>query len=146
MFPLFCRIHFVPPGSGEKFYLRTLLNYVTGCTSYDDIKTVDNHTLNSFKETCFALGLLDDDKEFVDCINQAAQWGTATFLRILFVALLVSAQFSRPEYVWEKTWRNLADDVLSRQRRILRVQGILLHFQQFNVIIYFRYREIITMQ
>jgi len=125
----------VPPGSGEKFYLRTLLNYVKGPTSYDDIYTVDNHKYDSFKDVCFALGLLDDDKEFIDCINQAAQWGTASFLRILFVALLVTSQFSRPEFVWEKTWRNLSDDILNRQRRILRTQGnvssifmCILHF------------------
>ena len=117
------RIHFVPPGCSEKFYLRTLLNYVKGPTSYDDIKTVENVKLNSFKEACFALGLLEDDKEFIDALNQAAQWGTANFLRNLFVALLVSNQFSQPEVVWEKTWEHLSDDVLSRQRRLLRVQG-----------------------
>jgi hypothetical protein len=31
------RLHYVPPGSGQKFYLRTLLNYVRGPTSFDDI-------------------------------------------------------------------------------------------------------------
>ncbi|MCI25274.1 helicase-like protein, partial [Trifolium medium] len=36
------RIHYVPPGAGEQFYLRILLNYVKGPTSYDDIKTVEN--------------------------------------------------------------------------------------------------------
>jgi hypothetical protein len=78
---------------------------------------------NSFKEACFALGLLEDDKEFIDAINQASMWGTASYMRRLFVALLVTSQFSRPEIVWEKTWRNLSDDVLSTQRRLHRVQG-----------------------
>jgi len=36
------RVHFAPPGSGERFYLRTLLNYIKGPTCFDDIKTVDN--------------------------------------------------------------------------------------------------------
>ena len=117
------RIHFVPPGSGEKFYLRTLLNYVKGPMSFDDIKTVNNHKYDSFKDACFALGLLGDDKEFIDCINQAGQWGTTDYLRRLFVALLVSNQFSRPDHVWDKTWPHLSDDVLRRQKRILRVQG-----------------------
>jgi len=93
------RIHFVPPGSGEKFYLRTLLNYVNGPTSYDEIKTVNDFKYNTFKEACFALGLLEDDKEFIDAINQAAQWGTASFMRRIFVALLVCGEFSRPEHV-----------------------------------------------
>jgi len=117
------RIHFVPPGCGEKFYLRMLLNHVKGPTSYDEIKIVANFKYNTFKEACFALGLLEDDKEFIHALNQAAQWGTANFLRRLFVALLVSNQFSQPDVVWEKTWEHLSDDVLSRQRRVLRVQG-----------------------
>jgi len=69
------------------------------------------------------LGLLDDDKEFVDAINQASLWGTASYMRRLFVQLLVSNQFSQPEVVWSKTWHNLSDDMLNRQRRALRVPG-----------------------
>jgi hypothetical protein len=118
------RIHFVPPGSGEKFYLRTLLNYVKGPTSYDEIKTVKDIKYDSFKEACFALGLLEDDKEFIDAINQASFWGTADFMRRLFVTLLLTNQFARPEVVWSKTWENLSDDIVYRQRRILRVPGI----------------------
>ena len=108
-------------GCGEKFYLRTLLNHVKGLTSFDDIKTVANVKYNTFKEACFALGLLEDDREFIDALNQIAQWGTANFLRRLFVVLFVSNQFSQPEVVWEKTWQHLSDNVLSHQRRVLLV-------------------------
>lgn len=122
------RIHFVPPGSGEKFYLRTLLNYVKGPVSYDDIKTVGGVKYNSFKEACFALGLLDDDNEFINAINQVSFWGTAEYMRRLFVMLLVSNQFSRPEVVWEKTWLHLSDDMLHRQRLALRVPGKQIYY------------------
>jgi len=122
------RIYFVPPGSGEKFYLRTLLNHVKGPMSYNEIKTVGNVKYDSFKEACFALGLLEDDKEFIDAINQVAVWGTTAYLRILFVALLISSQFSRPEVVWEKTWQHVSDDVLNRQRCILRDKGKFVHY------------------
>jgi len=37
-------------GSSERFYLKTLLNYVMGPTSFDDIKTVDNTKYDTFKE------------------------------------------------------------------------------------------------
>ena len=117
------RIHFAAPGSGERFYLRTMLNHVKGPLSYDDIKTVGEVKYNSFKEACFALGLLDDDKEFVTAINQVSVWASASYMRRLFVILLVSNQFSRPEEVWSKTWQNLSDDILHRQRMALRVPG-----------------------
>lgn len=126
------RIHFVPPGLGENFYLRILLNYVKGPTSYDDIKTVVDVKYDTFREAYFALGLLDDDKEFIDAINQVAQWGTTTYMHRLFVALLVSNQFSRPEVVWRKTWENLTNDILYCQRRVMRVPDLVLDDDQIK--------------
>ncbi|KAK7323502.1 hypothetical protein VNO77_26978 [Canavalia gladiata] len=65
------RLHFVPPGSGELFYLRLLLNKVKGPQSYEDIQTVNKKIYPTLKEACYTLGLLDDDREYVDAINQA---------------------------------------------------------------------------
>jgi hypothetical protein len=54
--------------------LRILLNYVKGPTLYANIKTVKGVLYDTFKEACFAMRLLDDDKEFIDVIAQASQW------------------------------------------------------------------------
>jgi len=127
------RINFVPPGCGELFYLRTLLNFVKGPTCFADIKTVDGDIKDSFKEACYARGLLDDDKEFIDGIKEASHWGTGVFLRHLFVTLLVSKQISRPDIVWNNTCEFLSEDILYRQRRILQFQGLnFLHLFVVN--------------
>ncbi|MCH81881.1 helicase-like protein, partial [Trifolium medium] len=120
------RLHFVPPGSGPKFYLRTLLTYVRGPTSFDDIRTVNNVKYNSFKDACFALGLMDDDKEFILGIKEAGHWGSGAFLRRLFVILLLSGQLHQPHSVWNITWDYLSDDIQRRQRRILCVNDLVL--------------------
>ena len=117
------RIHFVPPESGEIFYLRILLNHLKGSTSFDEIKTIDGVKKDSFKEACFSLGLLEDDKKFIDRIIEASHWGTGTFLRYLFVALLVAKQITRPSVVWNKTWEYLSEDILHKQRMLLQFQG-----------------------
>ncbi|XP_016173104.1 uncharacterized protein LOC107615564 [Arachis ipaensis] len=70
------RIFFVPPGSGERYYLRLLLNYVRGSTCYEDIRTIDGVVYSSFKDACYARGLLDDDKEYVEAIVEASYWGS----------------------------------------------------------------------
>jgi hypothetical protein len=93
------RIHYVPLGSGEKFYLRILLNYVKGATSYDDIKTVENVWYKTFKDACYAMRLLDDDKEYIDGIKEASQWGSGYYLRRLFVTLLIADALGKPEIV-----------------------------------------------
>ncbi|KAK7360203.1 hypothetical protein VNO77_02185 [Canavalia gladiata] len=111
------RLHFVPPGSGELYYLRLLLNRARGVQSYRDIRTVNDITYATFKDACYSLGILDDDKEYIDAIKQASHWGTAFFLRKLFVTLLIFNQIERPEIVWNSTCIYLSDDILYRQRQ-----------------------------
>ena len=61
------------PGEGERFSLRMLLNYVIGCTSYEDIRTLPDGTVcNSYKETALERGLLDDDQEIDECLSEGA--------------------------------------------------------------------------
>jgi hypothetical protein len=72
------RLYYAHPSSGERYYLRMLLNVVKGCTSFEDIRTVNGIEYPTFKEACRALGFLDDDKEWIDCINEAAIWASGT--------------------------------------------------------------------
>ncbi|XP_047953750.1 uncharacterized protein LOC125199963, partial [Salvia hispanica] len=65
------RMFYIAPGSGEMYYLRCLLNIVRGATSYEEIRCVNGIQYDTFREACFALGLLDDDKEYVDGITEA---------------------------------------------------------------------------
>ncbi|XP_073277636.1 uncharacterized protein [Primulina huaijiensis] len=61
-------IFYVPPGCGEMYYLRCLLNVNSGATCYDDITFVNGVQYRSFRDACYALGLLSDDKEYIDGI------------------------------------------------------------------------------
>ncbi|XP_070004772.1 uncharacterized protein [Nicotiana sylvestris] len=113
------RIFFVPPGSGEQYYLRLLLNVIKGPKSYEDLKKVNGCDHETFRDACYALGLLDDDKEYVDAIMEASNWGMTLYLRQLFAMLLLSNSMSRPESVWQATWHLLSEDILHEERRIL---------------------------
>ncbi|XP_072074145.1 uncharacterized protein [Arachis hypogaea] len=117
------RIFFVPPGSGEIYYLRLLLNFVRGPTSFEDIRTIDGILYLTFREACYAQGILDDDKEYIDAIEEASIWGSGQYLRKLFATLLFSNTITRPKHVWENTWKLLSDDILHKQRRLLNNQG-----------------------
>lgn len=66
------RIFFVPPGTSELYYLRLLLNVIKGPKCYEDLKKINNHDHLTFKEACYVLGLIDNDKEYVDCIKEAS--------------------------------------------------------------------------
>lgn len=101
-------ILYVTPRTSEIYYLRYLLNKVRGPTSYSDIKIVDGIPYDSFRDACYARGLVDDDKEYVDAINEASQWASGCHLRILFVTLLMSNSISKPQVVWDVVWNYLS--------------------------------------
>ncbi|KAF7827284.1 ATP-dependent DNA helicase PIF1 [Senna tora] len=54
--------------SGELHYLRVILTFVVGPTLYEDIKTINGLLHPMFKDACYVMGLLDDDKEYIDGI------------------------------------------------------------------------------
>ncbi|KAL4337234.1 hypothetical protein AHAS_Ahas12G0089800 [Arachis hypogaea] len=116
--PSVVRIFFVPPRFGKVYYLKLLLNFAKGPTCYEDIRTVDGILYPTFRDACYARGLLDDDREYIDAIEEASHWGSGMFLRKLFATLLFSNSIERPEHVWENTWSLLSDDILHRQRTL----------------------------
>ncbi|CAH9100410.1 unnamed protein product [Cuscuta epithymum] len=120
------RLFYVPPSCGELFYLRCLLNVVRGPTSFEDIMKVGGVQYNTFRDACYALGLLNDDKEYIDAIKEASFWASAHRLRKLFVALLIADCLSRPEEVWEKCWTFLSEDIVYKQRLMLNHPDLTL--------------------
>ena len=93
--------------------------------SYDDIRTVDGAVYSTFREACLTLGFLDDDKEYVETINEESLWGTGSVLRNLFCSILISNSMSNPEIILQKMWKILGEDILYRQRSILQNRGRL---------------------
>ncbi|XP_024962683.1 uncharacterized protein LOC112502897 [Cynara cardunculus var. scolymus] len=70
------RIHSVSPTLGETYYLRILLNKVKSPKSFEDIRTVNGNIFPTFRDACYALGLLDDDKKYIDAIEEANLTGS----------------------------------------------------------------------
>lgn len=103
--------------SGDLFYLRMLLNVVRGACSYEDLRTVNNITYQTFKEACAALGLLQDDSEWDNAMLEASKWATAWQLRHLFVSILLFAEVIDVNNLWKKYWKDLSDDFQTRVPR-----------------------------
>nr|KAJ0200563.1 hypothetical protein LSAT_V11C600334250 [Lactuca sativa] len=110
------RIHFVSPKLGEAYFLRILLNKVKGPKSFEEIRTVNGELCSSFKDACYTLGLLDDDKEFIDAIKEASLSGSGFYLRFLFATMLLSNSLCKAEIVWQNTWEYLSDGILYNQQ------------------------------
>ncbi|XP_019179101.1 PREDICTED: uncharacterized protein LOC109174321 [Ipomoea nil] len=121
------RVFYVPPGTGEIFYLKCLLNKVKGPTCFLDIKKkVDGVQYESFRDACSARGLVDGDREYVHAIEEESQWATGVNLRILFVTLLMSNSMGKPEVVWEAAWHYLAEDAQFKISAQLGITDLIL--------------------
>jgi hypothetical protein len=118
-----CRLTFIPQSNQDIFYLRLLLNVQAGCTSYEDLKTVNGHVYDSFREACVALKLLEDDLEFVNAIIEVSELSSGISLRKMFAKLLMSNSMSNPLHVWNQVSEILVDGILYQKRRILNNPG-----------------------
>ncbi|XP_057790213.1 uncharacterized protein LOC131007083, partial [Salvia miltiorrhiza] len=99
---------------------------VRGPRCYEDIRCINGVQYTSFRDACYSLGLLDDDIEYIDGINEASQWASASSLRNLFATLLASDSLAVPEKVWDKCWSFLSDDILYNRRILLQHPDLIL--------------------
>jgi hypothetical protein len=61
---------------GECYYLRMLLNCIKGATSYEHLRTMDGTKHDTFKDACIAMGLLVDDNEWHQALEEASLWAS----------------------------------------------------------------------
>jgi hypothetical protein len=108
------RIFYAHPGSGERFYLRMLLNIVKSPRSFGEIRTANGVLYLTFKWACYALSLLDDDKEWHECLNQASHWALGKQLHELFVTILIFCEVVDPNKLWMLNWNLLSEYILHR--------------------------------
>ncbi|WOG89434.1 hypothetical protein DCAR_0208672 [Daucus carota subsp. sativus] len=120
------RMVYAHPASGERFYMRLLLNHVIGATSFEDIRTVEGFVCPTYKEACFRRGLLESDKEWHIALDEASSFASAPQLRELFVTMLLFCEVSNPLELWEKHWSDLADDVEYTQRKLLNCPTLVI--------------------
>ncbi|XP_023741779.1 uncharacterized protein LOC111889853 [Lactuca sativa] len=137
------RIHSVSPNLGEAYFLRFLLNKVKGPTSFEEIRMVNGEICPSFRDACYALGLLDDDKEYIETIKETSQSGSGYYLRFLFATMLLSHSLSSPDVVWENTWVYLLDGILYNQQQRLKSPGLSLNEDQIKNLFLFEIEQIL---
>jgi DNA replication protein DnaC len=108
------RMFFVSPTAGERFYLRTLLCVVRGARSFEDLCTHRGHRYSTFREACLARGLLEDDGEWRQCLEEACHMQTGTRLRLLFVMILNFCRPACPDALWITYRQGMCDDLRYR--------------------------------
>jgi PIF1-like helicase/Helitron helicase-like domain at N-terminus len=105
------RMYFVHPSAGERFYLRMLLTIIKGATDWKDLRTYNGVEHPTYKAACFARGLLEDDGEWDQCMQEAGDMQTGSQLRSLFASILRHNNPSQPAALWDHHKAKLCDDL-----------------------------------
>jgi hypothetical protein len=109
--PAIGRMHFAHPASGERYYLRLLLTVVRGPMSFQHLRTVNGVEHDTFQLACAALGLLEDDGEWEQCLQEASVFASGRQLRSLYVTIIRDCQPLYPANLWEQFKVHLCDDL-----------------------------------
>ncbi|POM64848.1 Helitron helicase-like protein [Phytophthora palmivora] len=105
--PSICHIVHVSPQDPKRFYLRLLLCYRHGPTSFEDLRTIDGVTYATFHEAALAAGYLDNDSEW---LLEASNERMPYQLRQLFGIILVYSLPNSPLALWERFKNGLSED------------------------------------
>jgi hypothetical protein len=106
--------------SGERYYLRMLLNCVKGATSYEHLRTVDGREHDTFEDACIAMGLLVDDNEWHQALEEAGVWASGRQLCDMFASMLMFCEVTNLRQLWDAHWESLSDDIetMTRCKRV----------------------------
>ena len=100
----------------ELYYLRILLYNVPGPKSYDDLKTVNINDekvmCKTFQDACIKLGLVEDNKEIIKTLEEAASFKFAKQFRHCFFTTVVFAMPSGADELFEKFKNSLCEDYI----------------------------------
>ena len=116
--PAIGRMYFASPAQGERFYLRLLLTVVAGAQSFEDLRRFNGILHPTYKDACNSRGLLEDDREWDQCLREASQMQTGSALRSLFAVILLSCFPVSPEILWDRYKEHICDDLRRRLQRL----------------------------
>jgi hypothetical protein len=63
----------ISPSLGDLFYMWLVLKHKAGPTSFEDLHTVDGELYPDFKGVCIALGLWEDDSQWIEAMAETVQ-------------------------------------------------------------------------
>ncbi|XP_071739897.1 uncharacterized protein [Rutidosis leptorrhynchoides] len=95
-------------------------------------REIDGTLHPTFKDACFAYGLINDDRDRTEAITEARLWASGAQLRDLFVTILLFCNVTKPLNLWEANWEALAEDILYKKHRLYNFPDLILSESQLR--------------
>ena len=102
-----------------------------GPTSYEGLRTLDGHTVETFKEACILRHLLEDDTEWENTLHEASVFQMPSQFRVLFATICLYCVPTNPRELWENHKEAMIEDFMHRFKITVEAtqQMALLHIE-----------------
>ena len=90
------------PFADERYYLRLLFIIMQRAKSFQDLRTINRILYPTFQATCVARGLLQNDREWLECFEKASLFASEKSLHALFATSLIHKEITDVVAIWDK--------------------------------------------
>ncbi|CAF0883254.1 unnamed protein product [Brachionus calyciflorus] len=106
------RMYYTSITDFERYCLRLILIHKKGAKSFEDLRTVNNHIHDTYKSAALAMGLIEDDKSIIQCLNEAYTiLSNPNQFREFFVQILMTYEAKNVNEIWEIFKEKLSEDI-----------------------------------
>ena len=127
-------MYFVNPKDEERFYFRALLNLVKGAKGFEDVRTIDGTVYSTYKKAAAYMGLVDDDDECGNCLEEAAYFKMPSQLRQLFASIMIYCQPANLKVLWDNYLDDLIEDfIFQDDSRELAITKLLVFLEKYLI-------------
>ena len=121
------RLNIVSPKDSERFFIKLILNRVKGATSFKDLRTYENQTYNTYRETAIAMGLIEHETQLYNIFEEACQIMLPEQLRKFFATFLLCENIEG-YIIWEKYKNYFTEDFTENKedKAIAHINQILI--------------------
>ncbi|XP_049316968.1 uncharacterized protein LOC125779739 [Bactrocera dorsalis] len=126
------RMYTIHPNNAECFYLRLLLVNVQAPRSFEDLKIVDGHLCETYREACHLLHLLENDSHWESTLQDACVSSLPQQIRMLFSIIISTCMPSNPLELWNKYQDYMTEDILIRMRRRSNNPDLMITLEMYN--------------
>ncbi|CAG8632528.1 901_t:CDS:1 [Cetraspora pellucida] len=107
-------MYMVNPNKGEKYYLRLLLNYVKGATSFIDLKKIGNYMCTTFRESVLMHRIIEIENLYYNAMQEATFFKMPYALRQLFAIILVFGELENVQILWDNNFVAMSEDFANK--------------------------------
>ncbi len=132
-FQTIARVHPINPIAGDVFYLRMLLHndHCKQKEGFADMLTVNSTVCETYKEVCRELGLLSEDREWEQVLEEGSSLKCSKQLRELYITIVIFCEPSNPFLLFDKFWSDWYDDYKFKFQK----RGVYLEDEQLKTLV-----------